>query len=456
MPTTDPGQRLRADEVPAVVHAVCAPPSGTGDRVGLEVELFAVARRSEGHDRLPLPEVLALTSELARAVPGVGPVVTSGTGVPVQRLGDGCALTFEPGGQIEVSGACRDTAAAALDDLDVHTDQLARSLASHEVGLVSAGVDAWHDPAAVPQQLAAPRYPAMAAYFRDRGPWGAVMMRHTASLQVNLDVGTGDTAVERWVVANLVAPHAVAAFGCSPEPGGSPVASQRSRAWRSLDPTRTGFPPGFAEGNDDIVEVMTRAALAADVLLVRGPDTAAPGTRGWSFRSWLDAGHPEHGWPTADDLRYHLTTLFHEVRPRGALELRSIDALPARWRAVPVTLLVGLLYDRRARHAVLDVLTPHRRRLVRTLADATVGGLRDPALCAQGVEVWSYALEGARRLPPGYVRPRDLVAAEAFIDRYTVRGRCPTDELRDLLRRDPELALDWASEPLPATTGVAP
>ena len=40
-------------------------------------------------------------------------------------------------------------------------------------------------------------------------------------------------------------------------------------------------------------------------------------------------------FPDADDLEYHLTTLFPPVRPRGWLELRMIDALPEElWPAI--------------------------------------------------------------------------------------------------------------------------
>jgi glutamate--cysteine ligase len=42
------------------------------------------------------------------------------------------------------------------------------------------------------------------------------------------------------------------------------------------------------------------------------------------------------GWPTVEDYRTHLSTLFPPVRPRGWLELRVLDALPARIRDVAV------------------------------------------------------------------------------------------------------------------------
>ena len=61
-------------------------------------------------------------------------------------------------------------------------------------------------------------------------------------------------------------------------------------------------------------------------------------------RDWVEAGHPL-GFPTADDLAYHLTTLFPPVRPKGWLELRMIDALPDPWWRVPVAVAAAWIDD---------------------------------------------------------------------------------------------------------------
>jgi glutamate--cysteine ligase len=143
-----------------------------------------------------------------------------------------------------------------------------------------------------------------------------------------------------------------------------------------------------------------------------------------------------------------LTTLFPEVRVRGFFELRGVDALPRRWRGVPVVLLAGLLYDDRARGQARGVLARHRRFLPRLLRRAVYGGMVDPALCALAVETWSFALAGATRLPAGFVPAAALRTAEAFLDRYTLRGRCPSDELREQLAISPAAALAWATEPV--------
>lgn len=466
VPTVEPGRRLRDRDLRATVEAACFDAAATDapaapyldGRVGLETELLPLRRGAGGSNRLRMPEVHAVLDRLAaHPASGIGAAERSPDGTVRYPLDGGGDLTFEPGAQIEVSGPCLGSAAAALDHLGATVETVALAFAAEGVTLASAGTDVWSS-GEVPQQLAAARYPAMASYFDERSAWGPVMMRNTCSLQVNLDLGRGAVARDRYAVALLAAPLTVATFACSPEaPGERRTASRRATAWRHLDPTRTGVPRAFVAGESDPATVMVDAALSADVLLVRHDDgTATAGTPGWTFETWMRQGHATHGWPTVADLRYHLTTLFHEARPRGAVELRGVDALPPRWRAVPVVLLTGLLYDAVARDRSLAILEPHRSALPQLLTLASGAGLSDPALCALAVEIWSFALEGARRLPDGAVRPHDILAAERFIDRFTTRGRAPTDELRDLLAHDPAVALAWASEPIPSSAEVRP
>jgi glutamate--cysteine ligase len=147
-----------------------------------------------------------------------------------------------------------------------------------------------------------------------------------------------------------------------------------------------------------------------------------------TFADWIEHGH-DLGWPTADDLEYHLGTLFPPVRPRGWLELRMVDALPSPWWRVAAAVIPMLLNDgeaaARATAAVADTAG---------LWDAAArDGLANPALARAARACFAAASEALTRADAD----RTTVDAVAeFVDRYVARGRCPADDLLHAWHRD--------------------
>src|SRR5262249_48723164 len=147
------------------------PATGTTEGlVGIELEWIAVA-----HDGTPSTPG-ALTARLPR-LPGTS------------------RLTFEPGGQLELSGPPAASLGAAISAMRADTAVVRAALAAHEIELVGAGIDTRGD---VPRVLHEPRYAAMEEYFDSAWPAGRTMMRNTASIQVNVDIGTADDVDDRW------------------------------------------------------------------------------------------------------------------------------------------------------------------------------------------------------------------------------------------------------------------
>ena len=99
----------------------------------------------------------------------------------------GSTVTYEPGGQLELSSPAYRGPSACWRALSEDAEHVRRSLLSAGVVLLPTAIDPFRLPH---RQLAHPRYDAMAAYFHavadDLGP---VMMTSTASVQVNLDIG---------------------------------------------------------------------------------------------------------------------------------------------------------------------------------------------------------------------------------------------------------------------------
>ncbi|RVX38560.1 glutamate--cysteine ligase [Nonomuraea polychroma] len=377
---------LNASEVAAFARR-CFQADG-GDRVGVELE-FLVFDRTAVARHVPLEEV-------ARALP---------------PLPGGSRVTFEPGGQLELSGPAG-TLPGAIGGLAADVAVARRALA--DAGLVLAGVGL--DPVRPPRrQLRRPRYDAMAEFFG--GPYGPLMMCSTASIQVNLDLG--ERPETRWERAHMLGPVLTAAFANSPLSGGRPCGwmSGRQAVWENLDPTRTAP----VRGSGDPAAEWADYLLDARLMLVReDADRCRPVRDGSTFRDWLATGEP-----TAADLAYHATTVFPPVRPRGWLEIRYLDAQhPATW-AVCVAVTCALVADDRAADAALAAAEPYRE----LWQEAARCGLADPRLARAAGVCFRAAIEALPRLGAA---PALVGEVAAFADRYVTPGRSPAADLIDL------------------------
>ena len=81
--------------------------------------------------------------------------------------------------------------------------------------------------------------------------------------------------------------------------------------------------------------------MSAPVMCVRRESGDWTPERPMSFAAWLSGS--SEGRPSYDDLDYHLSTLFPPVRPRGSVEVRSLDAQPAGMWHHPLLMLSALL-----------------------------------------------------------------------------------------------------------------
>jgi glutamate--cysteine ligase len=333
-------------------------------------------------------------------------------GTPCFSLPRGGTLTFEPGGQLEYSSPPVGSPSALLALLRRVVPPLRAAASDQGIDLLALGIDPFNSIDQAPLLTDAKRYQRMAEYLALCGPAGALMMRQTAALQVNLDFD--DEPWLRWRVLNAAAPYITAIFANSPIYAHETTGYQSARAevWRSVDRSRTGIPYDERQPAEAYLEF---ALNAPSILLPPG------GNQHRRFGEWLDLAEP-----TWDDWWDHLSTLFPEVRPRGHLELRSADSIDPQWYAAPLALTCGVLYDRRTLRAASDLLGPPDAGL---LPRAGRLGLHDRAIAQTANDLVDLALAGCRGLGSGYFHPADLEQAIAFFDRYTRGGRAPADEI---------------------------
>jgi glutamate--cysteine ligase len=386
-------------------------------------------------------------------------------------------LTLEPGGQVELSSApAKDLVscvAAASEEMGV----LRQAFAAEGLTLTGHGLDLHRPPSRV---LDLPRYAAMEKFFDRHGPWGRLMMCSTASVQVCIDAGLDDRSTSgyqfRWRLMHALGPVLVAAFANSPLRQGKPTGWKCTRqlVWSRLDPYRTRAPQGAeptwpaepgpnphnfdADPRQDLIDY----AMDAEVLCLRQPD-GQPWTvpSGLTFRDWLRGARlngSELPGPTADDLSYHLTTLFPPVRARGHLELRMIDQQPGDGWIIPVVLVTALADDPVAAEAAMaatePIWCPPRGPTRGSARGPTRGSARVPAQGRAQADETDPWLRAARCGPSDPVFARAVTdcfaAAESslarsgapeairtavtnFAERYPQRGRCPADDILDII-----------------------
>jgi len=151
-----------------------------------------------------------------------------------------------------------------------------------------------------------------------------------------------------------------------------------------------------------------------------------PVADGIRFNEWWAgaAGAP----PSAEDWRVHLTTLFPEIRPRGWMEIRSIDAPGPDWWGVPITILPAILYDDRALEATLALLEPKAESVDELARRAAIYALGDPELGALSEAVFRHGLDATTRFPEAYFDADMVRASESYLERYVERRRTQAEE----------------------------
>ena len=245
-----------------------------------------------------------------------------------------CAVTLEPGGQLELSDHQAPGILAAAAELSGDVQRVRLALAELGLGVAYAGADPLRPPRRINPR---PRYRALEQHFAatGRAAPGAVMMDSTAAMQVNVQAGPERGWPERVARAYRLGPTLVAISASSPWLHGRDTGwkSARQRAWGGLDARACGPVPGCiapdaaSDAALDPASAWARYALRAPVAFVRtrGDDAAAVRTS-VPFGQWARGAVRLGGRvPTAADLDTHLTTLLPPVRLRGYLELRYLD-----------------------------------------------------------------------------------------------------------------------------------
>ena len=285
-----------------------------------------------------------------REVLGWDPIVDAGHIIGlVEPTGQG-AISLEPGGQFELSGAPLETIHQTCREGNAHLAQLrqiAEPLGIRFLGL--GGSPKWT--LAETPRMPKSRYDIMTAYMPKVGSHGLDMMYRSCTIQVNLDFSSEADMRRKMQVSLKLQPLATALFANSPFTEGKPNGFQswRGEIWRDTDNQRSGLLPfcfspefGYADYAEWALDVpmyfLIRDGRYHDVTHV-------------TFRQFMDGAlrnEVPDGMPTMGDWANHLSTLFPDVRLKRFLEMRGADGGPWRRICALPAFWVGLLYDEAA------------------------------------------------------------------------------------------------------------
>ncbi len=326
-------------------------------RIGTEHEKFAFAIGR--HEPVPYdgPRGIRALLDGMGMLLGWEPIVEHENIIGLVDVTGGGAISLEPGGQFELSGAAVETVHETCAELMAHLAQLREVARPLGIGFLGIGMSPKWTLAEMPV-MPKGRYRIMTAYMPKVGRHGLDMMYRTCTVQTNLDFSSEADMVKKLRVGLALQPIATALFANSPFTEGKPngFLSFRSQIWRDTDPDRTGMLPWVFEPGMGF-ERWVDYALDVPMYFVKRGDTYID-VAGQSFRTLL-GGQLEvipGERATLSDWANHLTTIFPEVRLKRYLEMRGADAGP--WRRLPAlpAFWVGLLYDEDSLAAAWDLV----------------------------------------------------------------------------------------------------
>jgi glutamate--cysteine ligase len=265
----------------------------------------------------------------------------------------GAAISLEPAGQLELSGAPVATLHDTRAEMETHFAQVRSVSQDLRMGFAPLG---FHPIARRDEMPWMPkgRYAIMRRYMPLVGTRGLDMMTRTCTVQVNLDYASEADMRRKLRVALLLQPLATALFANSPFTEGKPngFQSYRAHVWGDTDNGRSGIPPVMFEdgfGFERYAEYLVDS-VPMYFIYRNGEYIDVAGSR---FRDFMAGRLPHLGATqglgateaTVGDFADHMTTVFTDVRIKQFLEMRGADAGLPEMMLAQSALWVGLLYD---------------------------------------------------------------------------------------------------------------
>lgn len=417
----------------AYLEEGCRPPADW--RIGTEHEKIPFHRETQQPVAYDGPNGIRALLEGLMARNGWQAIMEHDKPIGLFDEAGGGAISLEPGGQFELSGAPLLSLHETQAEIGQHLADVAAAAEPLGIGFLSLGMSPLWTRAQTPV-MPKGRYRIMADYMPKVGNLGLDMMFRTATVQVNLDFSSEADMVKKLRVSLALQPLATALFANSPFTEGRPngLLSARSHIWSDTDADRTGMLAfafedgmGFERYVDWVLDVPTYFVKRGDVYY----DVA-----GGSFRDLL-AGRMAQlpgERATLADWANHLSTVFPEVRLKRFLEMRGADAGPVPMLVAQSAFWVGLLYDNAALDGAWEIVrhwTAEERQALRDAVpkEGLAATIRGRSLRDIGRDALELARAGLARRALHDADGRDEAHFLEPLDLILTRGRAQAEDL---------------------------
>jgi glutamate--cysteine ligase len=316
-------------------------------RIGTEHEKFAFFRA----DNSPVPyfgeaSISALLKGM-QAKLGWEPIMDGDNIIGLGEQSGMGAISIEPGGQFELSGAPLETIHETCKESNQHLavlKEIAEPMGIRFLGIGGSPKWSFEETPRMPKS----RYGIMTNYMPKVGQQGLDMMYRTCTIQVNLDFSSEQDMARKMRVSMKLQSIATALFASSPFTEGRPngLLSWRGDIWRDTDNQRAGVLPFVFKQDFGFKDYVNWALDVPMYFIVR--DGKYRDCTNITFRQFMNGALKTEikDWePTMGDWINHLSTLFPDVRLKRFLEMRGADGGPWRRICALPAFWVGLLYD---------------------------------------------------------------------------------------------------------------
>lgn len=342
------------------------------------------------------------------------------------------SISLEPGAQLEISLDAKKTVKEIEDAFDRINASLGLIARLNNVDLLPVGLaplSTWDYVSMVPKM----RYKIMSNYLPMRGKLAHVMMRETASIQVNYDYSDEYDAIFKLKLANLLSPFMSALFANSPVRNNkfSGFKSYRCLAWLYTDKRRCGafYDKLFDSSYEFTIEDYIDAVFDIPMLYIERDGLIIDLLGDITFRQFFEYGF-EGYFATMNDWHLHSSLCFPDVRFKRCLEIRNHDSQKPALALAICALYKGILYDRGAAEEIYDMLKHLSFEDLEAMKMLSAkAGMRYEV---KGKKVSSYVKEIFHIARTSLIKMSKN--DEKYLDKllpYVLEGKCPADILAE-------------------------